>query len=174
MIIYLEGRLSQHDVRRTLSSYASNCHMVLAFYLLSRSPRHAGPSAPSRFPCLPSVRVASKDACQRLPCIFKNLPGYSGERRRGEDATHAHGDTEKWYGSGRDSGHVCRSKRARQRARWMFTAGTLSRGAWGVGRRAGRRRRHEPWRAWQTRRGGTAWHAKIVICGKRWCRNWCR
>ena len=41
-------------------------------------------------------------------CIFINLPGYSGERRREEDATHAQGDTEKWYGSGRDSGHVCR------------------------------------------------------------------
>ena len=57
--------------------------------------------------------------CDGMACIFKNLPGYSGERRRGEDATHAHGDTEKWYGSGRDSGHVCRSKRARQRARWQ-------------------------------------------------------
>jgi len=36
MIIYLEGRLSQHDVRRTLSSYASICHMVLAIYALAR------------------------------------------------------------------------------------------------------------------------------------------
>ena len=54
------------------------------------------------------LRRAGMKLAQKIACIFINLPGYSGERRREEDATHAHGDTEKWYGSGRDSGHVCR------------------------------------------------------------------
>ena len=55
-------------------------------------------------------------------------------RRR--DATHAHGDTEKWYGSRRDSGHVCRQKRAQQRAQLPINVknirGYASRRTWAL------------------------------------------
>ena len=45
------------------------------------------------------------DFLSSCACIFINLPGYSGERSRGDEGRTQRtldGDTEKWYGSGRD------------------------------------------------------------------------